>query len=270
MVIDAYFDESLREDGAEPICVGGYVFKPTQHERFVRRWHREVLRLPDRRRLTHFHMTDLCAGKGVYRGLTIAERIGILRRAVDVVGDCAYAGLGVQFRQGEFEALAPAEWATYRGSIYSSACGMCVQVTAHWLRRWGCNNIEVRFVFERGHKFQNEANDILNAIAADDDGRKYFKYREHVFAEKNSEYALQAADLFAWSMTKAESINGGAIPSAFRPFAPEVIRLSRRLPGRQNLSFFTGPLLQRYFYEQATIANGHIPVKFGPRRPGLR
>jgi hypothetical protein len=271
VVIGAYFDESLRQDGHEPIVVGGYLFKPAQYQRFRQRWYREVLRLPNRRQLKHFHMTDLCAGHGVYEGIDIPTRVGILERAVNVIGACAYGGLGVHFLQAEYEAaVAGYEWAKYRGSIYAQACGMCVQMTAYWLRQWRCDNAEVMYVFERGHKFQNNANDILSAIAGNEQARKALKYRQHIFEEKDSEYALQAADLFAWTMTKARSINGGPIPRAFQPFASEVIRLSGCLKGRQHLSVFTGEMLRRYLIEMGSMENGHIPVTFRPWREALR
>lgn len=197
MVIGAYFDESIRQEGEESICVGGYLFKPSQYVRFRQRWHREVLRLPDRRQLRYFRMADICAGQGVCAGLDIPTRMGVLKRAVDVVGDCAYGAVGVHFLQAEFVALAPPDFAKYRGSIYSQACGMIPQVTAFRLREWGCGNMEVLYVFERGHKFQSEANDILGAMARDPRAVKQFKYR-HMFEEKEREYGLQAADLFAW------------------------------------------------------------------------
>ena len=269
MVIGGYFDESIREGGKEPIVVGGYLFKPARYVRFRERWSREVLRLPNRKRLKHFHMTDLCAGKGVYGGLDIPTRVGILKRAVDVVGACAYGAIGVQFDQAEYEAAAPPEWAKYRGSIYGQACTGCVQMTAYWLRQWRCHNIEVLYVFERGHKFQSNAEDMLHAIAANADARSQFRYRNHLFEEKERECGLQAADLFAWSMSKSASISGGPIPPAFRPFVSEVVRLAERLPGRQHLTRFTGDRLRRYMAEQAAAVGG-IPVAFRAQRARLR
>jgi hypothetical protein len=271
MVIGAYFDESVREDGNASLCVGGYLFKPAQYARFRQRWHREVLRLPNRKRLRHFHMTDLCAGRGVYEGMAIEERIGVLNRAVSVVGATAYGAIGVVFDQAEYEALVDKEWAIYRGSIYAQACGLAVQVTAFWLRDWGCHNMQVMYVFEDGHKRQSEAEAMLSAYRTDEDARKQFKYRQHFFEQKDKEYGLQAADLFAWTMTKGRSINGGDIPRAFRPFATGVLRITDFLPGRQKLTQLTGPMLRRYLQEQATLANGFIEVDFGRRkRPTLR
>jgi hypothetical protein len=271
MVIGGYFDESVRDDGTAPIVVGGFLFKPTQYKRFRERWHREVLRLPDRRRLKHFHMTDLCAGKGVYRGLAIDERSGVLRRAVNVICACAYGGLGVKFQQVEYEALAPPEWATYRGSIYAQACGLCVQIASYQLKEWRCPSMEVLYVFERGHKFQSEANDILMAYARHEATRKQLQYRNHLFEEKEKEFGLQAADLFAWSMTKAASIDGGEIPRAFRPFVADVVRLSSVMKDRLRLTILTGDMLRRYLMEQADLARGLIPVHFREgRKASLR
>jgi len=147
---------------------------------------------------------------------------------------------------------------------------MLPQVTAFRLREWGCGNMEVLYVFERGHKFQSEANDILSAMARDPRAQKEFRYRQHIFEEKEREYGLQAADLFAWSMTKARSINGGPIPRAFKPFVGEVLRLGKCLPGRQHVHDFSDDMLKRFLVEQASLANGYVPVTFGPRPSGLR
>src|SRR5262245_29728791 len=64
---------------------------------------------------------------------------------------------------------------------------MCVQLTAHRLRDWRCSNMEVLYVFERGHKFQSNAEDILSAIAAEENARQQFRYRQHMFEEKDTD-----------------------------------------------------------------------------------
>lgn len=262
MVLGGYFDESIRPDGHEPICVGGFLFKQAAYSRFSRQWRRTVLRVGNRR-LAHFHMTDLCAGQGEYKGLTIAERVSILERAVDAVGSHAYAAIGVTFDQREFEAVAPKGWPRYFGSIYTAACQMCLQTTGHWLRKWDCP-MRVLYVFERGHKFENEAHRLLSAIGQDEEAAKHCRYRNHVFESKATEPGLQAADLFAWATTKARSVDGGAVPKAFKPFLPSVIRFGSLNPGRQMLHVFTEKRLVRFFDE---LANGKpmVTVRFGPR-----
>ena len=99
--IRACFDESIRQDFDEPICVGGYLFKPAAYEKFKRRWHRTVLRYR-KRRFTAFHMFDLFAGNDEYEGLLAEDRTAILDAAVTAIGVHAYAGIGTYFDQAEF------------------------------------------------------------------------------------------------------------------------------------------------------------------------
>jgi hypothetical protein len=80
VVVAAYFDESEREDAGQPICVGGFMFKPSGYKAFRRYWCSNVLRFRGRR-TDPFHMTDLCAGKGVYDGLTIPDRLSSTTRS---------------------------------------------------------------------------------------------------------------------------------------------------------------------------------------------
>ncbi len=150
-LLAAFFDESDRSDGSAPLCVGGYIFRAADYERFKKRWHREVLRLPGRRQLRHLHMTDLCAGRGEYEGLSIPERMKILDRAVTVISGSFHKAVGIHFLQAEFEKVAPANWPENKGSIYTLACHMAVQCTAYWLNADRCH-LDVLYVFERGRK----------------------------------------------------------------------------------------------------------------------
>lgn len=77
IVLTAYLDESYREEKQEPICVGGFLFKQAGYKKFHRYWSKHVLRCGGRR-LAHFHMKDLCAGRGEYEGLSISDRIASL------------------------------------------------------------------------------------------------------------------------------------------------------------------------------------------------
>jgi hypothetical protein len=270
LILAGYFDESIRTEGGEPICVGGYLFKPSGYARFCERWRREVLRLPDRRQLPHFHMTDLCSGWGVYKGLGIPERVDILDRAIAVIEAHSYASIAVQFDQAEFAQLAPAEWPQYRGSIYTSACHMCLQLSGFWLREWG-SHLDVLYVFERGHKFQAEAEDALRAIAANPDASNHFRYRNHRFEDKAREPGLQAADLWSWTVTKTVVNIGHKTPQALKPFLPALFRLAHVNVDRQKISMFTGEKLRRYIYEQLVRAEEHgIPVMFRNRKPAFK
>ena len=269
MTLTGFFDESERREQREPICVGGYLFKTAGYKQFRRYWKNHVLRLRGLK-FKHFHTTDLCAGRGEYEELTIPDRVEILERAVEAIGDHAYAGIGIYFERAEFERMAPPEWPEFRGSIYSSACHMCLQATASWLRTWG-SDLQVVYVFEQGHKLQAEANTVLMAIRNDARARKEFRYKKHLFEDKEQQVGLQAADLFAWTITKAAIAQGGRAPRAFRPFLPVIRRLASTNRDRQKVHVFTGDRLRRYLQEQS-LASGEegIAVDFGPRRRTFR
>jgi hypothetical protein len=266
MVLTAYFDESIRQDGDEPICVGGYLFKSKSYERFCDRWRRSVLKLTYRDRLRHFHMTDLCAGRGEYSRLSIAARVGVLDRAVAAIIQHAYVGLAAHFSQVEFIRVAPPNWPDKFGSMYSTACALSVQFTAHHLRERGCH-LRVRYVFEAGHRRQAEADDVLRAIAAHPQADETLRYEGHRFGAKD-EPGLQAADLLCWTLTKA-TVARGTTPPAFKPFVPSVQALALATNDHQGVYGLSGPLLKDFMLSQVdpTAPTASVPLKF---RPGAR
>jgi hypothetical protein len=243
----ACFDESIRADFDEAICVGGYLFKVAAYERFKRQWHRTVLRHGDRR-FTAFHMTDLFAGKKEYDGLRTPDRVAVLDAAIEAVCAHAYAGIGTYFDQAEFERSVEPDWAQNYGSIYSLACQLCLQATGHWLREWKCP-MRVDYLFERGHKHWKEADKRLAAVTKLPDISKTFRYRSHAFVDKG-EPGLQTADLFAWTMTRVHAHAAGK--PIYPDFVPVLIKLANA-PTRQKLHKVTGDKLKRLLHEHATV-----------------
>jgi hypothetical protein len=265
VVVTAYFDESVREDAGQPICVGGFMFKPSGYKSFRRYWCSNVLRFRGRR-TDPFHMTDLCAGEGVYGGLTISERLVILNHAVEAVRKYSYGAQGVLFDQEEFIRKAPPEWPIVFGSIYAVACQLCLQVTSYWLGQWG-SVMPVRYVFERGHKFEIEADRFLGAIAQSDEGSKRFRYLNHLFAPK-SEVGLQAADLYAWTITKAKAA-AGEPPRGMKPFVEPLLRMVDASNGRYRCGMFHGEMLDRFLHEALTNPR-RVAFDRGARKPAFR
>jgi Protein of unknown function (DUF3800) len=244
-VLAGYFDESEQQQGNWPICVGGFLFKPSGYKRFRRKWNRDVLRFRGRR-VAPFHMTDLCSGHGVYEGLTISDRVVILENAVEAIVAHTYSGVAIQFYQSEFERKAPADWPLRFGSIYTAACQMCLRATAYWLNRDGCQ-MNVYYVFEEGHEFENEAHLLLSAVGKHEDVRRLLRYRKHAF-EPKTEVGLQAADFFAWVCTKASTVgaSGEPIPRAFVPFLGPVTVWADKHNDQSRIHEFTGPRLERF------------------------
>jgi hypothetical protein len=265
VVVSAYFDESEREDAGQPICVGGFMFKPSGYKAFRRYWCSNVLRFRGRR-TEPFHMTDLCAGHGVYEGLTIPERISILNHAVEAVKKHSIAAHGVCFDQKEFIAKAPPNWPQVFGSIYAVACQLCLQVTSYWLGQQGVT-MPVLYVFERGHKFEDEADRFLKAIARNNEHTKRFRYRNHIF-EPKSEVGLQAADLYAWTITKAKAASG-VVPKGTKPFVQPLLKMVDGSNGRYRCGMFHGAMLDR-FLEEARTNPVMVQLDRGPRKSAFR
>lgn len=246
MFIRACFDESIRSDFDEPLCVGGYLFKQAAYEKFKRQWHRTVLRF-GKRRFTAFHMADLFAGAKEYKGLQTEDRVAVLDAAIKAVCTHAYAGIGTYFNQAEFERAVPPDWAQRYGSIYALACNLCLQATGHWLNQWRCP-LRVDYMFEQGHKHWKEADARLKAAVALPDIAKQFHYRSHVFAKK-TEPGLQTADLFVWTLTRVHAHQSGK--EVYPAFVPTLTKLAKA-PMQQKLHKVVGDQLKRLLHEHDT------------------
>ena len=243
VVLAGYFDESEREEGGEPICVGGYIFKPSGYEKFRKRWTRHVLR---RDKFTHFHTTDLCAGRQEYEGLSIAERVAILDEAVDAIQSHAYCGVAIMFDRKEFERTAPEHCERAYGSIYSVACQLCAQAAANMTEIHRRCHLPILYVFERGHKYESHVDAVLKAVGQHEEHRQKLRYRNHLFEDKKAECGLQAADLLVWTATKLR-VGGGYRPS-IAPWAPSLVKLgTSEGVGSTHILNVTGPTLQRFF-----------------------
>jgi hypothetical protein len=242
----AYFDESVRPDFDEPICVGGYLFKQAAYEKFKRHWHRTVLRY-GKRRFAAFHMTDLFAGKRQYEGFATEDRVAVLDAAIEAICAHAYAGVGTYFDQKEFERAVPPDWAQHHGSIYGLACNLSLQATGHWLGEWRCP-MKVEYLFEQGHKHWKEADARLKAAVAVPGVAKEFRYRSHAFVDK-SEPGLQTADLFVWTMTRVHAHRDGK--PVYPAFVPTLMKLAKA-PMPQKLHEVTGDKLKRLLHEHDT------------------
>jgi hypothetical protein len=165
--------------------------------------------------------------------------------------------------------VAPVEWSHYFGSIYTTACHMCIQATAYGLREWRSSE-RVHYTFESGHKFRAQANSLMEKIRNDAAAKRDFRYHGHSFQEKNQSFGLQAADLFAWNVVK-ESFR--TVPPSLRPFLLSMGRLASGIKKRQVFFPLTGDRLVTFLNDQMLgtwSRERYIPVSFGPRRRTLR
>jgi hypothetical protein len=265
MVLAGYFDESERTVADDPICVAGYVFKPSGYDRFRRRF-RHALRIGSRRQRA-FHMTDLYAGHQEYKGISIADRITLLDHAVGAITSYAYLGVAVYFNRKEFEAIAPPDWPLRYGSIYTAACQMCIHATANLLKTDRRCHLPVLYVFESGHKYQNEVHVMLTEMMRGNDAnRKLCSYKRHMFEEKQREYGLQAADLLAWMVTKLKC---GDAPS-LAPWKPSLFALEGTDEHRCFIMELTGDNLRRFLTNAMASWPTTPRVDLGPRKRAFR
>ena len=116
----------------------------------------------------------------------------------------------------------------------------------------------------------HKSSDRLNAVAADHEAARDFRYSGHRFEDKKAECGLQAADLLSWAITK---VSLGSVTPSLRPFFPSIIRLASDKRERQVIYPLTGEKLVKFMQDQM---RGHaektrmIYVEFGPRKRTLR
>jgi len=75
-------------------------------------------------------------------------------------------------------------------------------------RLWMDDNksfLPIAYAFESGHRFWNEADDIMAGIGKNPELKKLFRYRTHFALDKEESFGLQAADLLSWVMTRFEA-----------------------------------------------------------------
>ena len=261
MTIQAYFDESERVGaGPEPICLAGYLFRPVGYLQFTRKWSRLLRRF----RLEHFHMTDLYAGQeDAYKRL--GDRRGVLfGEAVDLIRQHALAGFAALFDQAEFEAVAPPWFVKTNGSVYTTACQLCMRMASSWLDKRGASQ-SVAYHFENGHKFRSEADAIMGRIPERKSLGDLFRYQSHTFVGKPA-LGLQAADLLAWTVTRLRvGFPDNATRRLLRPHL-------ERLAGGDNhlIQHFTGERLRQFFLDQAERPQDYMLKKPTEFRGKLR
>jgi hypothetical protein len=242
LALDAYFDESDRTDGSEPISVAGYIFKPTAYKAFCREWKRMLLSGPTP--TTHFHMTNLYARDYEYEGWTIEDRAAYLHLAVAAARKHKFCGVSVLFSQSDFERLAPPLFKFQYSSIYSCACQMALRTTAFWMDNHRCF-LPIAYAFESGHRFWDEADGILRGLSQYPEMKRDYRYRTHFSMDKEDSYGLQAADMLAWIFARLEV--GAPKNHTMRAFAPIIMGLVEGDSDRYQLMHPQEAGLRRFF-----------------------
>src|SRR5688572_8544880 len=67
--------------------------------------------------------------------------------------------------------------------------------------------LPITYAFESGHRFWDEADEILRGIGQYPELKKDYRYRTHFALEKKESYGLQAADMLAGSIHDWTSVS---------------------------------------------------------------
>jgi len=246
LALDGYFDESERtNEGSEPLSVAGYIFKSAGYTGFCRAWKRMLRAGPTPTR--HFHMTHLYAHTYEYDGWSVEARAEVLKLAIVAVREHMHCGISVLFSQSEFERLAPPLYRFEFGSMYATACQMVLRATATWMEHHRCF-LPIAYAFESGHRFWDEADGIMKGIGQVPEWKQRYRYRTHFPLDKTEAYGLQAADMFAWIMTR---LNVGVPDNhTMRAFAPIIPTLVAGQSERYQLFHPNTDGLIRFFNDQ--------------------
>lgn len=191
VVIEAYFDESMRNSGV--FAVAGYGFLPEQARNFSRDW-REMLGP-----IKVFRMADLAALQGEFKSFSRSESDDLIKRAVELIRHYIAVAVGFSCNLEDFRKIA----IELRGlrEPYSYLCHLCMQEVGNWLR----DKKEERgavYAFEAGHEFQNESSNLMNLATRVPTIGELYCYRSHGFVSKTDALPLHAADFLAWEWTK--------------------------------------------------------------------
>lgn len=182
-----YMDESGTHEGSKTLVLAGYLFSDKQAKRFSTVWREELAR----KGLPYAHMTDCATGNGIYRHLSMEERIDLSKMLINLIKSKSRFGFGVALDVEYFERSMSFD--KLKKSAYSFCLALCVKQISNWAHD---NETKVAYFFEAGHKDQTEANDIMNRI----NGKERASYAAHAFVDKRDSIPLQAADMLAWQL----------------------------------------------------------------------
>lgn len=188
----AYFDESLRDGGT--LTVAGYLYTSAQAKNFEAPW-REMLGPYEM-----FHMADLNAGDGIYKGIDPALKGSMTREAVRIVNQYSSAGVAVACNSHEFKELCPKGY-RYHRDPYVMLCNMCLIAISQIIEAAGIGG-QVTYWFEAGHRCEGDADRLMTNLYNNPILRERLRYASHAFVPKDHSVLLQSADLLAWEWGK--------------------------------------------------------------------
>jgi hypothetical protein len=145
---------------------------------------------------------------------------------------------------------------------------MVLNVTGFWMDEHKCY-LPIAYAFESGHRFWDEANQILEGTNDCPALKKRLHYRTHFSLDKTESYGLQAADMVAWIFAR---LNVGVPKNhTMAAFAPLIMSLVEGQSERYQLFHPKPEGLLKFFEQAKQRQDERMLVKFKkPRKLLLR
>lgn len=203
-LIHAYFDESGSDQEDRFFCVAGYIFEKNPCLQLDWEW-RALL---DGFGLEFFRMSDCAHGNGPFAKLTKQERDRAARTAIGSITRHAKVGVCTAISEAlvlrlEKDPVDPL------ASAYSLLCYLSLLGVKQWADEADFSG-RIAYFFEAGHRFQAQANALMQDVFRLPEEREAFRYASHTFVDKRLCRPVQTADILAWHMaTDRKRQSGG-------------------------------------------------------------
>jgi len=205
-LLESYFDESGSHEGSPVLCVAGYLYNKADCLNLDWQW-KEVL---DQYGLPYFRMVDCAHGNEPFDKLSKDDRIAVATRMIELIKKYMTYGFSVTIDETQYDTWRKDQYPLF-GSAYTWCCWMSLIAVGSWAAKFGFDG-KIAYFFEAGHKFQAEANKVMNETI----DLPEFKYASHAFVKKIDTRPIQSADILAWQAAKfrKEWMKGNRRPRA--------------------------------------------------------
>ncbi len=248
-VLRAFFDESQSSAGV--FCVAGYLFD----SRAATAYAVEAKRIFGP--FGGFHMKDLVARQGSFKGISNEEKDDLVKAAVALTNRHITAGVTVSCWAQDVENFGPGGVRGF-SRAYSMCCLWAATALGRWVRnRWPGGSGGIAYVFENGARGKGDADYVLD-FGRHPFMRESYQYRSHTFVCKGDAPPLWAADLLAWEWSKyiSETLATGERPprGSLRALLRNGWDSSLRQNPKYRLRHFGGERLLKYFRDVEGLA----------------
>ncbi len=265
MILQALFDESLRENGV--LSVGGFAFVPRQLKEFNKEW---VALFPH-----GCHMKELSQRRGRFKAITQEQSNALLVSAIKIINHRSSFGVCASVDMDEMQRVMPA-WIKGLEHPYPILCHMAMTSLGLLMEDRG-GGYSIDYVFEAGHFKQKAADFWMRYAIVVPELSRSFCYRSHRFAANSAEPGLQAADILAWEWAKYmdETVGRRNAGEKHRPMRRSLIALftngqeGSREPrfDKYNVAHVTGDSLARFAEKVKEQGLEQVQEEFERRAP---